>query len=196
MTIKFSGNGSLKTAVAETIFACGQQGLQNRQTASIRIYPDKTIFSNYGGLPQGYSVEDFIKGRKASYTRNKFIARVFKDASIIEEYSSGLKRVTKAFMENGNEPLEFHVDSSSFTIFAKSINDETLQKTAEKSSEKILVLLAANAEIGAKEISEKLNISQRAVEKQIAKLEQKGLLRRVGPDKGGGHWEITNGKSA
>jgi len=32
-------------------------------------------------------------------------------------------------------------------------------------------------------------ISTRAIEKQLDKLKQKGIIRRVGPDKGG-HWEI------
>jgi len=34
-----------------------------------------------------------------------------------------------------------------------------------------------------------LGISRRAIAKTIAKLQQKGLLQRIGPDKGG-HWQI------
>jgi len=34
-----------------------------------------------------------------------------------------------------------------------------------------------------------LNISRRAIAKQIAKLKEKGKLRRIGSDKGG-HWKI------
>ena len=35
-----------------------------------------------------------------------------------------------------------------------------------------------------------LEISRRAVAKQISQLQARGLIRRVGPDKGG-HWEIV-----
>ena len=80
-----------------------------RQTASIRIYPDRIIFSNYGGLPAEFTVEDFINGKAPSYLRNKLIAKVFKEANVIEEYSSGLKRVNKTFKGNGNPPAEFFV---------------------------------------------------------------------------------------
>ncbi|MCK5545466.1 MAG: winged helix-turn-helix transcriptional regulator, partial [Desulfobulbaceae bacterium] len=59
----------------------------------------------------------------------------------------------------------------------------------EKSSEKILLLLRAEPELAAREIAQRIGISPRAVEKQIAKLRQEGRLRRIGPAKGG-HWEV------
>jgi ATP-dependent DNA helicase RecG len=39
-------------------------------------------------------------------------------------------------------------------------------------------------------LSEKLNINPSAVQKHINKLKQKGLLKRVGPTKGG-YWKIV-----
>ena len=63
-------------------------------------------------------------------------------------------------------------------------------KTSDKSSEKILVLIESDPIISAKEIAEKLGITSRSVEKHIKNLRDKGILRRVGPDKGG-HWEIV-----
>jgi ATP-dependent DNA helicase RecG len=39
-------------------------------------------------------------------------------------------------------------------------------------------------------MAKKLNISTRAVEKQIAKLKKEAKIRRVGPDRGG-YWEIV-----
>ncbi len=39
------------------------------------------------------------------------------------------------------------------------------------------------------ELAEALNITTRGVDKQIAKLPREGLLRRIGPAKGG-RWEI------
>jgi len=40
------------------------------------------------------------------------------------------------------------------------------------------------------ELASELGISDRAVKKQIAKLKEQRLLRRIGPDKGG-HWEVV-----
>ena len=39
------------------------------------------------------------------------------------------------------------------------------------------------------EMAKKLGISRRAVAKQIARLQEDNIIRRVGADKGG-HWEI------
>jgi ATP-dependent DNA helicase RecG len=38
-------------------------------------------------------------------------------------------------------------------------------------------------------LAKALEISTRAVEKQIVRLRKEGRLRRIGPDKGG-HWEV------
>lgn len=66
---------------------------------------------------------------------------------------------------------------------------ETGKKSSEKSSEKILRLIKENNKISAGELSDKIGISPRAVEKQISKLKSEGYLKRVGPNKGG-HWEV------
>lgn len=63
------------------------------------------------------------------------------------------------------------------------------QKSSEKTSERILALLKENPRLSAKKLSELLGISSRAVEKQIASLEDKGRLKREGSPKGG-HWKV------
>ena len=42
----------------------------------------------------------------------------------------------------------------------------------------------------AEELSKKIGVSQTAVYKNLTKLKQKKLLKRIGPAKGG-HWEIV-----
>ena len=61
---------------------------------------------------------------------------------------------------------------------------------SEKSSEKILYLISKNKFFSAKRIAEIIYISSRMVEKHIADLKKKGLLKRVGSAKGG-YWEIV-----
>ena len=48
-----------------------------------------------------------------------------------------------------------------------------------------------DAKISAVQVAEKLELSLRAVEMQIANLKKVGRLKRVGPDKGG-HWEVLS----
>ena len=44
--------------------------------------------------------------------------------------------------------------------------------------------------MSAKELAEHVGISSRKIEQNIAKLKQWGLLKRIGPAKGG-HWELA-----
>lgn len=60
----------------------------------------------------------------------------------------------------------------------------------QKSSEKILVMILEKASITTEQMAARLGISTRAVEKHLSNLKAKGLLRRIGPDKGG-HWEVV-----
>jgi len=187
------------------------------QTATIKIFPDKIIFLNYGGLPQEYKVEDFILGKRSSYIRNKLITRIFKDAGIIEEYSSGLARVVNSCRENSNRKPIFNVDRTSFSVEIKSLNQEKMGKRgAENDSEndsvkvgekggdglverlverlvesqkRILKLAKENPYITKAELANKIGISTTAIDKNIETLKQKGLLKRIGADKGG-HWEV------
>jgi ATP-dependent DNA helicase RecG len=63
------------------------------------------------------------------------------------------------------------------------------EKSSEKSSEKILRLIKAKPTISAAEIAQEIGITSRAVEKQIDTLKKAGMIRRIGPAKGG-RWEV------
>lgn len=67
-----------------------------------------------------------------------------------------------------------------------TINEES----SEKSSEKIIELIKNDPNISAAAIAEQIGLSSRAVEKQLKKLRDENLIRRIGPDKGG-YWEIV-----
>ena len=66
-------------------------------------------------------------------------------------------------------------------------------KGSVKSTVKILEAIKANKNVSAKEISQALGISLRAVGKHLSKLKESGHLRRIGPARGG-YWEIVEYK--
>ena len=70
-------------------------------------------------------------------------------------------------------------------------NDENYRVENEKSREKIIKLLSANSQITQPELAQKLNLSQKTIEKHLKLLRENGVIRRVGPNKGG-HWEIIS----
>jgi ATP-dependent DNA helicase RecG len=71
---------------------------------------------------------------------------------------------------------------------------ETREKTGEKprgkTREKIINAILENPNVTTQELSQILEISAKGVEWQIARLKQEGVLKRIGPAKGG-HWEIV-----
>jgi len=64
-------------------------------------------------------------------------------------------------------------------------------ESSENSSEKILYLISKNKLFSAKKIAEIICISPRMVEKYISEFKKKGLIKRIGPAKGG-YWEIIS----
>lgn len=69
---------------------------------------------------------------------------------------------------------------------------ETYRKTLEedlKSREKIIALLSNDNTLTMAAIAREIGITQKAVEKQIARLKADGIIKRIGPDKGG-HWLV------
>ena len=83
-----------------------------------------------------------------------------------------LQRTTE---ENSGQPLEMEQESS--------------LKSSLKSSQKILELISASPSITISEIADRLGMTTRGVDKNIKRLKEQGIIRRVGPDKGG-HWEV------
>lgn len=87
--------------------------------------------------------------------------------------------------------LNHHCDNllKQIAEYRKSMEEEEPATSSQKSSQKIIELIKANAGITTQQMADHLGISRRAVAKAIAKLQAENLIRRIGPDKGG-HWEI------
>ena len=67
---------------------------------------------------------------------------------------------------------------------------KTLQKTLQKTPQKILAAICANPFVGTQEMADMIGVERSTVARAIAKLKRDGMLRRIGPDKGG-HWEVV-----
>lgn len=69
------------------------------------------------------------------------------------------------------------------------INFPTTQKTVEKTVEKILDAIKSNPKITQNELAEITDLTRRGIEWNLAKLKEKGIIKRIGPAKGG-YWEV------
>lgn len=63
------------------------------------------------------------------------------------------------------------------------------EEKTEKTSVQIINFMKNNPNITSQEIADSLNRSKRAIEMQIKKLREQGVIKRIGADKNG-HWEV------
>ena len=171
-------------------------------TPKIEFFADRVEITSMGGLPYGVEVEDFFSG--LSVPRNKELMRVFRDLEIVEQLGSGIPRIIEAYGRKAFEicksylrvvmpyakPFEINSDQGTPPEIIQQELGESSEKTSEKTSEKILLAIAANKFITISELAAMIGVAPRSIERNIQKMQEQELLRRIGPDKGG-HWEVV-----
>ena len=159
----------------------------------VKVFDDKIEFYNPGRLPDSISIHDLLTNNYRSTPRNKLLADFFKDMGLIEKYGSGIQRIINYFKEEQLPTPAFQNISDGFmvTVYSSSytrLGDKLGDKLGDN-QQLILETIKSNPTISLSQLSKIIGMSQTAIEKNIAKLKNKELLKRIGPDKGG-HWEI------
>jgi ATP-dependent DNA helicase RecG len=108
------------------------------------------------------------------------------------EYSKVIKlktyRITPKISSDDFFFIEFERPKKAAQTVEKRLVEGLVERLAE-SQRKIIELIRQDPSISKKALSGKIGISSTAIDKNIDQLKKKGLLKRVGPDKGG-HWEL------
>ncbi len=168
----------------------------------VKIFNDKIEFYNPGRLPDTITVEDLLSNHYRSTPRNKLLADFFKDLGLIEKYGSGIHRIINYFKEEQLPAPEFQniadgfmvtVYSGSFIELGDKLGDRLGDKLGDRLNDNQLLIIESlinNPYVSFSQLSSIVGISQTAIENNISKLKEIGLLKRIGPAKGG-HWEIT-----
>lgn len=65
------------------------------------------------------------------------------------------------------------------------------RKSGQKTRDAIIALISSNPHITTAQMSESLGINRSALSKHIKRMQEDGIIRRVGPDKGG-FWEVIS----
>jgi ATP-dependent DNA helicase RecG len=158
------------------------------ESVRVAVFPDRVEIRNPGGLPEGLTVERMRKGH-LSCRRNPLVAELLRRVHLVEAWGHGVPLML------ARAPfVEFEDVAGVFTArFHRPAcgSGKSSGKSSGKTEERILSLIARDAQIAIPALAARLNLSSRAIEKQIAKLQKAGRLRRVGPDKGG-HWEMLD----
>jgi ATP-dependent DNA helicase RecG len=138
-----------------------------------------------------------------SERRNELIAEMLHRVHFIEKWGRGIKLILSKepdtkFSEVGTKFIttfkrkSFIEDNQKLEKGKEKTAQKTTKKRLVESQQRVLELTKENPNISKKELSEIIGISTTAIDKNIQQLKKKGLLKRIGPDKGG-YWEIVNG---
>ena len=154
----------------------------------IAIYDDKLEIWNCGTLPEEWSI-DTLLGKHRSRPYNPDIANVFFRAGEIDAWGRGVERIIVACKKAGYPEPKFKYDGGSlWTIFTFKYH-----KNDQMSQQEIMIinLIKTTPYISRKELATQLKIHDSSIKRRLATLQEKSIIRRVGPDKGG-YWEIIN----
>ena len=135
---------------------------------------------------------------------NPLLADTFYRAGLIEHWGRGIKRICDECKANGMKIPRFEIVSTDFAIIFNAnykydyanLDDQgsTTQKTTQIKSmvvKRILDMINENKYITLQELADSLGKTRDGIKYHVNKLQNQGILNRVGPDKGG-HWEIIN----
>ena len=171
---------------------------------------------NGGVLPDGWTVDTLLSSHR-SMPYNPDIANTFFRAGEVEAWGRGIERIIKGCQEDGFSTVDFCYDACGlWTTFryqypARVVGDtenvhettlvghETTKKTTKKATKKtsaiqdeILNCLQKNPYATVKEVQMQFkSMTIDGIQYHIKRLKSMGLLKRIGPDKGG-YWQVVD----
>ena len=172
----------------------------------MRIWDHHVEIWNDGELPAAITPEN-IENAHASYPRNKNVAFAFYKAGFIESWGRGWQKICDGFQAAGlPKPIIESKQGGVLVTFQRNnvnlkmtdgtniddkngVSESTLKSTLKSTPKRIVELIEENPNITIDNVAELLQMNRRGILKHFKNLQQKGIIRRVGPDKGG-HWEL------
>lgn len=166
------------------------------------IYDDRLTVTSPGGMYNGSLIQDLDIAEVSSERRNPILANVMSQLDYMEKRGSGLTRIcneTKALDGYKDElkPVFKSTPTQFQTIIYATTDTSNVGENVGEMSEReitdrqqhILNLIKEYPTITAKQMSERLSVTQRTIERDIAILKKKNRLKRNGNDYNG-EWII------
>mgnify|MGYP003304001353 CR=1 FL=1 len=157
----------------------------------VKLFDDHLTVESPGilpGLVRTYNI------REVHFSRNPKVAEYMHVYKFVKEYGEGVDRIFREMQESGcPEPIFRQVEFLVKATIQQHESSLALQKSKEKSKEKILNLITINPYITTREIMKECQLSESMVYKIVRLLRENGEIERAGGDKGG-HWKINGNK--
>ena len=200
-----------KDAVREAIFnALIHQDFAAGIPIQISVYSDKLYISNDCVFPDTWTAETLMQKHR-SLPHNPDIANTFFRAGFIESWGRGIEKICTLCKNYGIPEPEYTVHPGDIMLkfravarienhtenhtnyIAENIVESIVEKLPTMRG-RIVKIVWKNPYASARTISEEVGIAPRNVQEHLRNLQAQGVIRRVGPDKGG-HWEIIGKNS-
>ncbi len=168
-------------------------------SVNIAVFKDRVEIRSPGLLYGGLTIET-IRTKMVSERRNELIAEMLHRVHFIEKWGRGIKLILSKepdtkFSEVGTKFITTFIRKSYYE--SKKVVEGVVEKVVEKvvgklttTRQSIIYHMQQNKTISAKALSGIVGISQRKIQENISWLKEKGLIKRIGPDKGG-YWEVV-----
>ena len=151
---------------------------------SFEEFSNRFEISSFGGLPEGFTKEDFFNG--FSLPVNPELIRVFRDLGLAERLGTGIRRVLKFY------PREIFCFSTNFLRVSIPLEESHMSAERNKDSTGSLIVneVLKNPQLSKNEMAQILNVSVATISRELKLLEEKGIIRREGSRKSG-FWVVT-----
>jgi predicted HTH transcriptional regulator len=161
---------ALMNAVVHADYA--QQGAPIR----LAIFDDRIEIENPGLLPFGLTVEDIRQG--VSKLRNRVIGRVFHELRLIEQWGSGIQRMTEACLQAGLEAPKLEEIGLHFraTILSARVGRPLM----DEADRKIVALVSEGDAVSTAFVAKRVGLSQRATLTRLRALVSRGIMVEIG----------------
>lgn len=170
---------ALREAIINALIHRDYQGFSQIQ---IRVYPDKLIVMNEGGLPPEVPVEN-LKTNHLSKPRNKLLAETFYYAGFIEAWGRGTIKIVEKCIEQGLPEPDFMEENGVMTVtfYKDRLNLENLKKIGLNERQiKAVMFVKENGKITNKEYSNLTNVNSRTALRDINNLCGKYIFEKKG----------------
>lgn len=142
----------------------------------VSVFDNRIEVSSPGLLPVGLTVQDIRQG--VSKVRNRVIARVFHELNLVEQWGSGIPRMTQACRAAGLVEPEFEELGGQFRVTMRF--DTSPASTADAVDQRIIQLISGTDGLSTSVIADGIGLSPRATRTRLARLVDRGLLFLVG----------------
>jgi ATP-dependent DNA helicase RecG len=147
----------------------------------IRVYDDRLVITNPGGLPDGLTVNDLLQEPHESLPRNPILAQVFYYADLVEQWGSGTIRMIQACRIQKLPIPEFQSTPNSFTVtFHRGVpTDERLRRLGLIERQvKAVHFIRERGSISNAEYQSLTGVPRRTAARDLEQMEGRGVVTR------------------